>query len=133
MSEPHVPTILIVEDNADIAILLAHLVRADFAPEQVYQAATLCLALHILRTVPIDMMLIDPSLPDSRGYKTIRTLMEAAPLVATAVLTGYPVQADHDQAVADGALYYDKYDLIRDWHKIQVVRQLLADVRGANG
>lgn len=130
VSAPHSPTILIVEDNHDIATLLVILVKADFAPDHIYRAETLRLALHILQAVQIDLMFIDPSLPDSDGYRTIRTLMDAAPLVPTAVLTGYPVQAHQVRALADGARgYYDKYEVIRDWHKVNLVKQLLAEAK----
>lgn len=133
MPEQHIPHILIVEDYPDMRTLLAAYVHRDFTPAQVHEAATVAEAQAILDAHPIDIMLLDCRLADSTGYKDVRKLLASSPQVATAIVTGYPRKADHDQALADGAkAYYDKFELIDKWREIKLIQQLLADVRGTD-
>lgn len=110
MSEPDSPTrmtnrevrdpartpvrILCVEDNeCDFLLIRRHLRDAGFsAPIDIQRARTMGEAVGILgRDVygeRCDMVLLDLSLPDSRGAETYHRLREAAPRVAVAILSG---------------------------------------------
>ena len=125
-------TILIVEDDLIVSDFLAVLIRGDLEiPTHILVATTLQDALTILAAQEIDIMLIDPGLPDSQGLHTIRTLMEAAPLVATAIITARPEREDKYEAYEHGAKgYYDKITLLQHWQEIQLIQSLLTDVRG---
>lgn len=131
--DTHAPHILIVEDYEPMRELLAVMARGDFAPAHIHQAGSIQEATHILHTQPIDIMLIDPGLPDSHGPETIRALIKAAPLVAAVGVTAYYTPQDAAQALTDGAKgYYDKVALLEKWKEIQLLKSLLAEVRASN-
>lgn len=131
MSEARPPHILIVEDHASTRRLLVDMVRRDFAPAILYEASTVQGAERILKEFPIDIMLLDVGLPDTIGYQgNIRALVRAAPLVATAVISGVGTQADAVHAYEDGArAYYDKDHLLSEWQRNQTLQRLLGEVR----
>ena len=127
MADP--PRVLIVEDNDDIRLLLARLVQQDIPSIQIYLAQTLADGQALLRTQTVDILLIDPRLPDSTGYHTIHALMDAAPHAVAAIITGYPTPEDMARVLASGAhAYYDKFELLRDWHQVQLLHALIAAV-----
>jgi signal transduction histidine kinase/CheY-like chemotaxis protein len=81
--------ILLVEDNPDDVELLGHILA-----EQPGQRVTLTTAetlrdgLAALERDPVDLMLLDLSLPDSFGVETVRRARAGAPHVPIIVLTG---------------------------------------------
>jgi DNA-binding NarL/FixJ family response regulator len=121
---------LIVEDDPAAQEYFRYRVQRDFPGIQVSIAGTLATAKAALATLPIDCMLIDPGLPDSSGYYTIKALMIAAPTVAAAIMTGYVKDGDKQRALANGAVaYYDKFELMTDWERIQLLHQFRAEAQ----
>lgn len=126
--------ILIVEDDEAMQSYFRYRLERDFPGSTIIVASTLAEAKVKLSQEPIDAMLIDPGLPDSYGYQTIKTLMEAAPGVAAVGMTGSVEGAVKRQALADGAQgFYDKWDLMKDWERLQLFRQFRAEVEAEAG
>lgn len=96
--------VLLVEDNPGDARLLQEYLadstgEADalLSPLELYQAITLEAALAILAETPIDVILLDLHLPDSRGLETFFRVHERAPQVVVVILSGL---ADNQLAMA---------------------------------
>ena len=80
--------LLLVEDNPADAMIVRRLL-ADSRPEFVLRRATrLSHAEEVLRRTPPDVVLLDLTLPDSRGISTVERATKAAPTVPIVVLTG---------------------------------------------
>jgi PAS domain S-box-containing protein len=99
--------ILLVEDNLGDIRLIQELLRS--APEasfDLHVAQSLAEALAMLSAQVFDAILLDLSLPDSRGLETLQAIRECVPHTATVVLTG---STDHElgvSAVQGGAQDY---------------------------
>ncbi|MGH2416511.1 MAG: response regulator, partial [Microcystaceae cyanobacterium] len=103
-----IPTsLLLVEDNpADAYLLREMLEEADEQQWQLAQAKSLRIALESLRDSRFDVILLDLSLPDSKGLNTVTQIREAAPDLPIVVLTGTDDRELALQAVAQGAQDY---------------------------
>jgi len=99
--------LLLVEDNPDDADLLREIL-ADSRGERVTLVAVETLAeglAHLDRT-PIDLLLLDLSLPDSQGLATVTRALAHARRVPIIVLTGLDDDALGMQAIHAGAQDY---------------------------
>lgn len=103
-----IPTpLLLVEDNpADAYLLTEMLAEADEQQWQITQAPSLRIALEFLQNASFDVILLDLSLPDSKGLNTLTQIRETAPDLPIVVLTGTDDQELALQAVAKGAQDY---------------------------
>ena len=80
--------VLLVEDSRDDAALIRAVLRRD--PRTTFDIEhhdRLEAAVSFLDTAPVDIVLLDFSLPDSFGLATYRRLHEAHPTVPVIVLT----------------------------------------------
>jgi signal transduction histidine kinase len=99
--------VLLVEDNADDALLL----RAMFRKEKLGSFALvhvvrLTEALEHLEKNKVDIVLLDLGLPDGHGLDTLRRTLAAAPVVPVIVLTGLEDEVLAAEAMKEGALDY---------------------------
>ena len=96
--------LLLVEDGAADALLLEYML-AEVAEEsfQVSRAELLADALRYLTNDRFDAILLDLSLPDSRGVETVVKVNAAAPHVPIVVMTGQDDKATAMEAVRRGA------------------------------
>ena len=96
--------ILLVEDTP----LDARLIRSILRPPsfEVMHVDRLSDALSMLRSAPIDVVLLDLNLPDSRGSETLDSVLEQAPDIAIVVITG---DGDEHAALAAVALGAQDY------------------------
>src|SRR6266699_1637146 len=96
--------LLLIEDSPDDALLIRELLadarQADFTVEHV---EWLSQALERLACEPIDAVLLDLQLPDSRGLDTFRAVQKAAPTVPVVVLSGFEDETTALTAVQEGA------------------------------
>ncbi|NJK66314.1 MAG: response regulator [Microcoleus sp. CSU_2_2] len=99
--------ILLVEDNPADADLLAELleVSGDIQWELVSVEFLHAAIAHLCKQ-PFDVVLLDLSLPDSRGLETLTRLREVAPDTAMVVMTGLDDQGIALEAVRLGAQDY---------------------------
>jgi DNA-binding NarL/FixJ family response regulator len=95
--------IVIADDHAVLRESLAALfqTQSDFAV--VGKAANGSQALHLVRTRPPDVLVLDLFMPAGNGFEVLRTLDRAGSRVAALVLTGSDNQLDYAQAVRLGA------------------------------
>jgi signal transduction histidine kinase len=110
------PRILAVEDNPrDVSLLRAHLAaNADGWRCELRTAPTLAAACAALEGAPADVILLDLNLPDSSGWDTFESVLDAAPDAAVILLSG----ANHEElaakAIKHGAQDYLGKDHLTD-------------------
>lgn len=97
------PKILLIEDNAgDVKLMKQLLQKASFRHD-LYVSDSLYDAFEKLRSFQIDLVLLDLSLPDSTGFKTLTAFIEAFPKIPVVVLTGINNEIVGSQSVKAGA------------------------------
>lgn len=105
MAEP--VRILLVEDNPGDARLLREQLRdVDSFAVEISHADRLEAATARLLEGPIDVVLLDLSLPDAQGMETVRRMLERAPEIPILVMTGLDDERLAVQAVQAGAQDY---------------------------
>jgi ribosomal protein L31 len=96
--------LLVVEDNPADALLLKHaLSEAGAASFHVTQVEQMADAERCLAGGDFDAILLDLSLPDSRGVETVRRANVMAPQLPIVVMTGLDDEATALEAVRTGA------------------------------
>ena len=99
--------VLLIEDNEDDALIIRQvLVEARGAPFDLEWAHRLAAGLERLAEGGIDVVLLDLTLPDSRGLDTLRQVHAEAPDVPILVLTGLDDETLGVKAVQEGAQDY---------------------------
>src|SRR5438067_7160741 len=95
---------LLVEDNPGDARFIRETLR-DAAVDLVH-ADRLSSGLEVLSREPADVVLLDLSLPDSRGFETFEAMRLGAPTVPIVVLSGLDDEDLAVRAVKEGAQDY---------------------------
>jgi signal transduction histidine kinase len=96
--------LLLVEDGLADARLLQHvLAEASEESFEMTHVERLAEAVSCLKSDPFDAILLDLSLPDSRGLETVAKVNAAAPHLPIVVLTGLDHKATAMEAVRQGA------------------------------
>ena len=95
--------LLVEEAPADVQLIQTVLHAPSF---EVMTVSRLSDALAMLRSTPIDVILLDPTLPDSRGTETLATVLEQAHGTAIVVITRDDDMRTALRAVAQGAQDY---------------------------
>src|SRR3990167_9181975 len=99
--------ILLVEDNAgDVRLLQEYLKEAGADRYQITHADRLARGLERLAEAHVDAVLLDLSLPDSKGIDTLVRMREAAKAVPIVVLTGIEDEALGMRLIQAGAQDY---------------------------
>ena len=99
--------ILLVEDNPGDARLIQMMLHKSEGEEfSVERADRLSAAMEFLQRVKFDAVLLDLSLPDSRGLDTVKTVLREFPQIPVIVLTGGDDDELAQQAVREGAQDY---------------------------
>lgn len=99
--------VLLVEDNVgDARLLEFHLGSVDDPIFLIDHVDRLSVAVQRLQERSYDVVLLDLSLPDSRGTETVVRLYDVAPQIPIVVLTGLNDEATALQAVQEGAQDY---------------------------
>ncbi len=95
--------ILLVEDHATTAALMARLLRKR--GHEVQLAATKASALAIAREETFDLVISDLGLPDGNGYEVMEALRANSNVIGIA-LTGYGMEADIERSAAAGFRFH---------------------------
>jgi len=104
---PPVLSVLVIEDNpGDARLVRAYLEEDRGRPFAVTCVSFLSEALALLKTNPVDIVLLDLSLPDSFGLDGLAQLRVAAPLLPVVVLTGTIDEGLALEALRQGAQDY---------------------------
>lgn len=100
-------TVLLVEDNpGDAHLFRVHLMDSPGHPFEILHVTTLAQAIGRIVQGSIDLILLDLSLPDSKGLATFRAANLAAPEVPIIVLSGLEDEELAIQTVHEGAQDY---------------------------
>src|ERR1700692_2962904 len=107
MSTKLIKTILLVEDNAADARLIREMLNEQ-ASRNIELTHVDCMgaAERHLAERAVDIILLDPGLPDAQGLGAIRRAHAAAPRVPLVVLTGLDDESLAEQALQEGAQDY---------------------------
>ena len=107
MSAMTMTRVLLVEDDPGDALLVETLLgRSRFDRFGVATAECLAQALNLAYDHPPDAVLLDLSLPDSSGMRTVRTFRQAAPDLPVIVLTGVEDRDVGIEALKEGCQDY---------------------------
>lgn len=98
--------LLLVEDNPGDAKLLRVLLREAALPHRLTHVERLEEARATLRSDPVDVLLLDLSLPDGHGLETVTRMLTAAPEAPIIVLTGLDDETTALRAMQAGAQDY---------------------------
>src|SRR5437868_2960661 len=98
--------VLLIEDDAADAELILDLLAESAAPCDVDRVARLSAGLEELDNRHIDVVLVDLTLPDSRGFDSVERVRRAAPRLPIVVLTGLDDAVFATQALRVGAQDY---------------------------
>lgn len=96
--------ILLIEDNpGDARLVEILLLESDFSDFKITNKVTLSEGLEALSNSDYDVVLLDLTLPDSRGFETLEKLIDETPEVNVIVMTGLADKALGLKAVQKGA------------------------------
>jgi DNA-binding response OmpR family regulator/signal transduction histidine kinase len=95
--------ILLVEDNPADAYLVKVFLNEASVRHDLVHTETLFEGIDVLREREIQMILLDLTLPDSQGFKTLTSLLERITDVPVIVMTGLNNEIVGNQAVKAGA------------------------------
>jgi PAS domain S-box-containing protein len=98
--------ILVIEDNPGDFNLVKILLKDASTKHELFHADTYYDGMEILKDHDIDLVLLDLSLPDSSGFKTLSNFREKFPLIPVIVLTGVNNEIVGNQAIKAGASDY---------------------------
>ncbi|MBV9892417.1 MAG: response regulator, partial [Rhizobacter sp.] len=95
-------SVLVVEDNRDVAESLVELLEASGC--RVHVAFSGREAIDIAASTPLSAVLLDVGLPDMSGYDVARRLRELPSMRGTRIIatTGYGLKSDRDASAAAG-------------------------------
>lgn len=101
--EPAVPgrRVLIIEDNEMLALGLRN--NLEFEGYTALVAPSAEVGLAIARAEPLDLIILDLMLPDTDGYRVLRTLRDAGDVTPVLVLTALAEEADKVRGFRFGA------------------------------
>jgi signal transduction histidine kinase len=107
MSTKLVKAVLLIEDNPGDARLIREMLdeRGSRSTELIYVDCMRAAEKHLLAHT-VDIILLDPGLPDAQGLGAIRRAHAAAPRVPLVVLTGLDDESLAEQALQEGAQDY---------------------------
>ena len=107
MSDTSIKRVLLVEDDRGFARLLREMFKEQDSPDtEVTHVETLADGLSHLAGNAVDIILLDPGLPDSQGIATVIRAHAAAPRVPLVVLTGRNDESLALEALQAGAQDY---------------------------
>ena len=106
MSKVSKTRILIIEDNpGDVDLIKEYLKQASIKDEIIH-APTFFDGMDAIKSNDISIVLLDLSLPDSSGFKTLSNFLEKQPKVPVIVLTGTNNEIVGNQSIKAGAQDY---------------------------
>lgn len=103
MNTKYKTPILLVEDNPGDAQLIKIYLKEAAMKYELIHAETFYEGMDIIQNSQIDLVLLDLSLPDTSGFKTLTKYMERAAHIPVIVMTGMNNEIIGNQAVKAGA------------------------------
>lgn len=126
--------VLLIEDNPGDARLMREYLAADRgAGFQIDWADRLAKGLALLSQSPFDAVILDLTLPDSKGLETFQRVHEGAPQVAILVLSGLDDEALAVEAVQLGAQDYIVKGQVGGARLVRAIRYAIERQRASAG
>jgi DNA-binding response OmpR family regulator len=97
------PLILLIEDNAQDAALIRHKLKKTASSYQLEIAASFFEGAEILKERPVELVILDLSLPDISGFKTLTKYLKSFSDIPVVVLTNTNNEIIGNQAIKAGA------------------------------
>lgn len=98
---------LLVDDDQDQIVLLSEILSQSKAADyEIYSAQSLKAAYQILNEQPVDIIILDLNLPDSKGLDTLQSLYKEFFEIPVVVITGIDDQKCQDLGLTLGAEDY---------------------------
>ncbi len=98
--------LLLIEDSPADAAYIRHLLNESKMPFRLYEASTLAQGVELANDHAIDLVLLDLSIGDSTGLRTLTSWRERVPRLPVVVLTGNDNKRSGQRAVSEGAQDY---------------------------
>lgn len=98
--------VLVVEDSTTDSRIVREYLRLGNDQPEVHTATRLADAVAIAHSTPLDVVVLDMSLPDGEGMEAVRSMREAAPRVPIVILSGLEDESVATEAVQAGAQDY---------------------------
>jgi len=95
--------VLIVDDHTLVRRGIGHVVRECFPEAEVVEAEGADDAAELLKSQPVDVVLLDVRMPGRDGLELLREIKASWPKVAVIMLTSYDGAQYVKQALSDGA------------------------------
>lgn len=106
MSKVSKTQILIIEDNPGDVDLIREYLKEASIKDEIIHASTFFDGMDAIKSNDISIVLLDLSLPDSSGFKTLSNFLEKQPQVPVIVLTGTNNEIVGNQSIKAGAQDY---------------------------
>ena len=106
MSKVSKTQILIIEDNLGDVDLIRDYLKEASIKDEIIHASTFFDGMDAIKSNDISIVLLDLSLPDSSGFKTLSNFLEKQPQVPVIVLTGTNNEIVGNQSIKAGAQDY---------------------------
>lgn len=103
MNTKYKTPILLIEDNPGDAHLVEIYLKSSSIKHELYKAESFFEGMETLANHDIDIVILDLSLPDISGFKTLSRYMEKYPRVPVIVMTGMNNEIIGNQAIKAGA------------------------------
>ena len=98
--------ILIIEDNPGDADLIKNYLKSSSIKEKLIHTNSFFEGMDAIKNNEIALVLLDLSLPDSSGFKTLTNFLDKQPTIPVIVLTGTNNEIVGNQAIKAGAQDY---------------------------
>lgn len=106
MSKSSKTCILIIEDNPGDVDLIKNYLKEASIKDEIIHASSFFDGMDAIRDNDISLVLLDLTLPDSTGFKTLSNFLDKQPTVPVVVLTGTNNEIVGNQSIKAGAQDY---------------------------
>jgi Response regulators consisting of a CheY-like receiver domain and a winged-helix DNA-binding domain len=96
--------LLLIEDNPGDARLVSNMLKSSSVRYELYTVPTLFEGVALIENQEITLALLDLSLPDSNGFKTLTSFLQRCPKTPVIIMTGTNNELIGNQAIKAGAL-----------------------------
>jgi len=98
--------LLLIEDNPGDTRLISNMLKSSSVRYELYTVPTLFEGITLIEQQEITIALLDLSLPDSTGFKTLTSFLERCPKTPVIIMTGTNNELIGNQAIKAGAMDY---------------------------
>lgn len=98
--------LLLIEDNPGDVRLISNMLKSSSIRYELYTVPTLFEGTALIENQEISIVLLDLSLPDSTGFKTLTSFLQRCPNTPVIIMTGTNNELIGNQAIKAGAMDY---------------------------